>query len=142
VNPTLLEAEVVVELPASPERVFGALASSDITQWWVRPGVFDTREWIGDVRVGGAWHASGIGRGNPYTLDGEFTLVDPPQRLAHTWRLGGMPLTTNVTYELEPIATGTRLTLRHGSFPSRELCEANRIGWETSFEALRRLFEK
>jgi hypothetical protein len=31
-----------VEVAASPERVFRALASNEITEWWVRPGVFDT----------------------------------------------------------------------------------------------------
>jgi hypothetical protein len=44
-----------VEIAASPERVFLALASKEIVDWWVRPGVFDTREWSGDVRVGGRW---------------------------------------------------------------------------------------
>lgn len=39
-----------VEIAASPERVFRALASSEVTAWWVRPGVFDTREWAGDGR--------------------------------------------------------------------------------------------
>ena len=140
-NPTVQDAEVVVELAAPPERVFRALASQEITQWWVRPGVFDTREWVGDVRVGGTWHASGMARGNPYTIDGQFTVVEPPLRLAHTWQLGGMPLVTTVVYELEAIPSGSRLTLRHGSFPTPELYDANRIGWETSFEALRRLFE-
>jgi uncharacterized protein YndB with AHSA1/START domain len=59
-----------VEVAASPERVFRALASNEITQWWVRPGVFDTREWIGDVRAGGRWRASGMTRGEPYVQEG------------------------------------------------------------------------
>ena len=46
-------------LPASPERVFRALTSSEICDWWVRPGVFDTREWRGDLRHGGRWEANG-----------------------------------------------------------------------------------
>ena len=32
----------------APERVFQALASNEISEWWLRPGVFDTREWTGD----------------------------------------------------------------------------------------------
>ena len=138
-NAAELEAVVAVDLPASMERVFAALSSEEITKWWLRPGVFDTHEWSGDVRIGGKWHASGIGRGNPYELDGEYLEFDPPRRLAHTWQLRGMPLQTTVEYELHPIATGTRLTLRHYSFPSQELCDANRIGWETSFDELKRL---
>ena len=47
-----------VEVAAAPARVFRALASKEITEWWVRPGVFDTREWTGDVHAGGRWRAS------------------------------------------------------------------------------------
>lgn len=137
-----LDAVVVAELPATPDRVFSALTSDEITQWWVRPGVFDTREWSGDVRAGGTWHASGIGRGNPYAIDGEFLEVDAPRKLVHTWQLSGLPLVTTVTYELEPTDGGTRVTLRHAGCPSQEVYDANRIGWETSFEALRRLLGK
>jgi uncharacterized protein YndB with AHSA1/START domain len=81
-----------VEVPATPERVFQALASKEIIQWWVRPGVFDTREWTGDVRVGGRWRASGIASGNPYALEGAFIEVDPPRKLAHTWIPVGEPV--------------------------------------------------
>jgi len=38
-----------VEIEVEPDRVFRALTSGEITAWWVRPGVFDTREWSGDV---------------------------------------------------------------------------------------------
>src|SRR5229473_2081845 len=66
----LTEGQILasVEIAAPPERVFRALASQDIVNWWVRPGVFDTRQWAGDVRVGGHWEASGMGGGRPYTL--------------------------------------------------------------------------
>ncbi len=140
-NASTLDAVVVAEIPAPPDRVFRALTSDEITKWWVRPGVFDTREWRGDVRPGGTWHASGIGRGNPYALDGEFLEVDAPKRLVHTWLLAGSPLVTTVTYDLEPTQRGTRVTLRHAGCPSQQVYDANRLGWETSFEALRRLLE-
>src|SRR5215471_16522692 len=88
-----------VEIPASPERVFQALASPEVVDWWVRPGVFDTREWTGDARAGGRWRASGVGNGRPYVLEGEFLEVDPPRQLAHTWQAAGAPGTpTTVTY--------------------------------------------
>jgi uncharacterized protein YndB with AHSA1/START domain len=131
------------QIAASPERVFRALTSSEITQWWVRPGVFDTREWNGDVRAGGTFTASGTGKGQPYALEGEFTQVDPPRRLAHTWRLKGVPdaATTTVTYELEPRDGGTHITLKHSGFTSAESAHNTRIGWETSFDKLTELLE-
>src|SRR5258707_9351489 len=87
----LAEGEILasVEIAASPERVFQALASKEITDWWVRPGVFDTREWTGDVRAGGRWRASGMTRGQPYVQEGEFLEVESPRWLVHTWEGAG-----------------------------------------------------
>ncbi len=126
-----------VEVPAHPERVFRALTSREITDWWVRPGVFDTREWTGEARVNGTWRASGMGGGKPYALEGEFLEVNPPRKLVHTWRGVGAPgQPTTVTYLLEKLDGGTRVTLRHAGFTSRETCINTCIGWETSFERL------
>ncbi len=126
-----------VEVVASPERVFRALASTEILNWWVNPGVFDTREWTGEVRAGGLWHASGIGRRGSYELEGEFLAVDPPRRLVHTWHSpGSSDVPTTVTYLLEENDGGTRITLRHSGFTARAVCLATCIGWETSFAQL------
>jgi len=129
-----------VEVAAPPDRVYRALMSDEVTAWWVRPGVFDTREWAGDVRPGGHWRATGEGRGRPYALEGEFLETDAPRRLVHTWNGVGAPgAPTTVTYTLEPVAAGTRITLRHSGFASRDVCMGTCIGWETSFEALAEL---
>ena len=126
-----------VEIAAPPERVFQALVSTEVLDWWVRPGVFDTREWAGDVRAGGHWNASGIGNGRPYTLEGEFLEIDPPRKLVHTWYAVGAPgAPTTVSYLLEQLDGGTRITLHHSGFTSREVCLNTCLGWETSFERL------
>jgi len=126
-----------VEVAAPPERTFEALASKDVRRWWVRPGVFDTRDWTGDMRPGGSWRASGIGGGKPYVLEGEFTEVVPPRKLVHSWKLAGGE--SIVSYELEPADGGTRVTLRHTGLVPRQTCAATCIGWETSFEELARM---
>src|SRR3989442_7910157 len=126
-----------VEIAAPPERVFQALASKEITEWWVRPGVFDTREWTGDVRAGGRWRASGMTRGEPYVQEGAFLEVESPQWLVHTWEGAGEPKAASTGNHLvEPIDRRTRVTLRHLGFASREMCSAFAIGWETSLERL------
>jgi RNA polymerase sigma-70 factor (ECF subfamily) len=126
-----------VEVGAPPERVFRALASAEIVRWWVRPGVFDTTEWAGDVHAGGRWRASGRVRGNPYVLEGEFLQVEPPRRLVHTWRaFEALGAPTTVSVLVEPTDAGTRVTLRHTGFTSREVCANTCIGWETSFARL------
>jgi uncharacterized protein YndB with AHSA1/START domain len=125
-----------VEIEASPERVFNALTSKEIVEWWVRPGVFDTREWEGDVRVGGHWRASGLFRGQPYVLEGEFLAIEPPGKLVHTYGVGTPWGPTTVSYVLEGLDRGTRLTLRHSGFTSREKCLGNQLGWESSLREL------
>ena len=126
-----------VEIAAPRERVYRALASKEVLDWWVRPGVFNTTEWTGDVRVGGRWRAAGIGRGLPYVLEGEFLEVDAPRKLVHTWRPAGTPgAETTVTYLLEEFDGTTRVTLGHSGFAARDACANTSIGWETSFQRL------
>jgi uncharacterized protein YndB with AHSA1/START domain len=126
-----------VEIARPPERVFQALSTREIVEWWVNPGVFDTREWQGDVRVGGRWSASGIARGAPYTLQGEFLEVDPPRKLVQTWNRLGMPGEPSVlTYLLEPITGGTRLTVRHAGIVASEQRQGVSAGWRSSFDRL------
>jgi uncharacterized protein YndB with AHSA1/START domain len=135
----LVDGRIVasVELATPPERVFRALSSSETIDWWVNPGVFDTREWTADVRVGGQWRASGIARGQPYALEGKFLEVDPPRKLVQTWHMAGAPGTpSTVTYLLEPIAGGTRLTVHHAGIAASDHRSNIGAGWRTSFDRL------
>jgi uncharacterized protein YndB with AHSA1/START domain len=135
----LVDGRIVAaaELAAAPERVFQALASREIVEWWVNPGVFDTREWTGDVRVGGRWRASGIARGAPYAIEGEFLEVDPPRRLVQTWHVAGAPGTpSTVTCLLEPIAGGTRLTVHHAGLAAPDQQSNVGAGWRSSLDRI------
>jgi len=135
----LVDGTVVasVEIARTPDRVFQALASREIIEWWVNPGVFETREWSGDVRVGGQWSASGVARGAPYTLVGEFLEVDPPRKLVQTWQMKGAPGTpSTVTYMLETIPGGTRLTVRHSGIAAPDQRNNVGAGWRSSFDQL------
>jgi uncharacterized protein YndB with AHSA1/START domain len=110
------------------------MTSDEVTRWWVRPGVFDTREWSADVRPGGGWRITGIGGGKPYSIEGRFVEVDPPHRLVQTWIVAAAEST--ITWELQTIDAGTRITLRQTGFDNPQTCANTAIGWETSFEAL------
>lgn len=129
-----------VEIAASPERVFRALTSDEIVAWWVRRGVFDTREWSGDVRIGGKWRSAGVARGAPYTLEGEYLEIDPPRKLVHTWHFAGVPgEASTVTYMLEPIAGGTRLTVRHAGIAAPDHRSNVGAGWRSSLDQLAKI---
>jgi uncharacterized protein YndB with AHSA1/START domain len=122
-----------VEIAAPPERVFRALTSQELVEWWGAEGVYQTKEWSADLRVGGRWRATGVtADGKPYVVDGEFIEVDPPRKLVQTWNPdwdGGH--VTRLTYRLEPIPDGTRVTVKHEGFQSRaESIASHTEGWE------------
>ena len=125
-----------VEINATPERVFRALASEEIAKWWGSPELYRVTEWSGDVRVGGHWRSVGVDReGKPFEVSGEYVDVDTPKKLVQTWQpkwIDG-PVTT-VTYRLDAIPGGTRVTVRHEGFGNAaESCQSHSAGWERVF---------
>jgi uncharacterized protein YndB with AHSA1/START domain len=123
-----------VEIAAPPERVFEALVrSEDVLRWWGSEGVYRTTKWEADVRPGGKWRAGGkMEDGREYVVEGEYTVVAPPYRLVFTWRPDwDSPHETRVTYLLEELDEGTRVTLRHEGFANREaVCRSHGSGWQ------------
>jgi uncharacterized protein YndB with AHSA1/START domain/uncharacterized protein YciI len=122
-----------VEIAAPIERVFRALASGEIAEWWGSSDTYRTTRWTGDVRRGGAWVSEGVGAdGTPFSVRGEFLEVDPPNVIVQTWVApwdGNH--TTTVTTRLDAIDGGTRVTLRHEGFSGRAAsCSGHAEGWE------------
>jgi len=123
-----------VEIAAAPERVFGALTeSAQLVQWWGDDSLYRTTGWESDLRVGGAWRAHGRDAGGEaFTVGGEFIEIDPPHRLVMSWTPGWEAgLRSTLTYRLEAIEGGTRLTLRHEGFIGYAAsCRDHASGWE------------
>lgn len=122
-----------VDIEVRPERVFRALTTEEVVQWWGSDEAYRTTSWQADLRVGGAWRATGIGSdGQPFSVGGSYLEIDAPRRLVQTWEPdwdGGAA--TRVTYLLDATPTGTRVTLRHEGFASRtESCQSHGAGWE------------
>lgn len=123
-----------VEIAASQERVFRALTDPrEVVRWWGSPDTYQTTEWQADLRPGGSFQARGVGAdGHAFGVAGEYLVVDPPHKLSHTWKPdweNGQ--VTTVSYLLEAIAAGTRVTLRHDGFVGRpESCRSHGDGWE------------
>jgi uncharacterized protein YndB with AHSA1/START domain len=134
---------VEAELPAGAERVFRALTSHDIVIWWVRPSVFDTSAWQGDVRAGGHWQSEGSFRARPYKTEGEFILVDSPRLLVQTWNtVGTSAPPTTVIFRLTPLpGKRTRLYIIHAGFGTLESAREFGFGWRSSLLRLRELLE-
>lgn len=123
----------LVEIAAPPERVFRAIASEEIARWWGSDEMYRVTKWTGDLRVGGAWKSEGKGSdGRPFSVAGEFLEIDPPRKLVHTWRYDWdeTKSTTTVTYRLDPIEGGTRVTVKHTGFgPQSPACLSHGDGW-------------
>jgi uncharacterized protein YndB with AHSA1/START domain len=128
-----------VEIAVPPERVYRALASEEIVQWWGSEDLYRTQKWEGDVRPGGRWRVIGAGAdGQAFEVKGQYLETEAPKLLSHTWEPDwdqGRP--TRVTYRLESIEGGTRVTVRHEGFESRESCQSHGNGWTRVLEWLK-----
>jgi uncharacterized protein YndB with AHSA1/START domain len=122
-----------VEIAAPPERVFHALTTDELTQWWGSPADYRTTQYTAELRPGGRWRTVGVGAdGKEFAVEGVFREIDQPRRLVQTWVApwdGGNE--TVITYTLDPIEGGTRVTVRHEGFGERrESCRGHGEGWE------------
>lgn len=133
---------VVADIAAKPEAVFRALTDpEELPKWWGAAGVYRTARFESDLRPGGKWKSfiaapegsemSDPRTPEPQTVEGEYIAVDPPRLLEFTWSPSwdGFAV-TRVRYEIEPTATGSRLTVIHSGFTGRpEMTTAHGEGW-------------
>lgn len=121
-----------VEIAASPERVFRALTTEELAQWWGEEGAYRVTGHKADLRVGGSWISTGTSAdGTTFSVSGTILELEPPRRLVQTWKYdweGGGE--TKLTYQLDPIEGGTRLTVRHEGFADRKAAESHTSGWK------------
>ena len=100
-----MEVTREVELPASPEEVWEALTDPEQLEEW-----FATEVEL-EVRTGGL----GVFRwGNGETRTAVVEEVDPPRRFGFRWT-DGDEAESEVVFDLEETAGGTRVTVRESS---------------------------
>lgn len=102
---------IVVEAtyPHPIERVWRAITNSDAIAAWLMPNDFEPR-------TGHRFtFRQAPGRGWSGVVECEVVALEPPHRLAYTWRGGNLPVTL-VTFSLTPENGGTRLRLEHSGF--------------------------
>ncbi|MGE3763270.1 MAG: SRPBCC domain-containing protein [Kofleriaceae bacterium] len=121
-----------VEIAAPPERVWAAITTDELTKWWGSPAMYTTTKHTTDLRAGGAWRSEGRGAdGSDFHVGGEVLEVDPPRRLVQTWKPSWeQGPATKVTWTLEAIDGGTRVTVRHTGFTDPRACGDHANGWE------------
>jgi uncharacterized protein YndB with AHSA1/START domain len=126
----------VAEVAGPPERVFDALTTSEIEQWWRWPGQYHQKDWKSDVRVGGRWSvAVELADGALVRAWGEFCELSFPNKIVMTRRFDAHPFLgdreTTITYRFEPSAHGTLITVLDAGFIGRsEAAYGNAEIWE------------
>lgn len=140
-----LVLELTCTLDASRERIFQALTDpAELAKWW-GPSGFTTPEIEIDPKIGGSYR---LGMQPPdgelFHLAGEFLEIDPPTRLAYSFRWEEPDpddRETVVRVTLDAVADRTRLSLWHGVFATEARLALHKSGWTDSLKELSELLE-
>jgi uncharacterized protein YndB with AHSA1/START domain len=108
-------------MPVPAEDVWTALTRPESISRWHLCNVLAL-----DLQPGGQFQLGSNGEG---VIEGEGIACEPLQRLSHTFRFTNQPNdpTTEVTFTLEALKQGSRLTIAHTGFPGinrtyRDIC--------------------
>jgi len=136
-GPGVLRIERTFNAPAS--KLFEAWTSVEVLRrWWHAEHSWATPIAEVDVRVGGAIHLvmRNPADGSEYAGRGEFTILEPPRRLAFTWAWENEQSARQLV-EVEFTEHGDRTTvvMTHTGLPDAET-DDYRAGWQYSFDNL------
>lgn len=136
-----LQIHFEIEINAPPEKVWAKLASPEgMHEWFSKRLTFEPH-------VGGKFHMEvREPEGGEFTFFGEVITVEPNRELTFTWiqhekGQDPWPVSTLVSFKLQPAANGTRVSLTHTGFDAlqaelaRREYESHVAGWVRS-EAL------
>jgi uncharacterized protein YndB with AHSA1/START domain len=128
---TLPSVTIVRHIKASPAKVWAAITQPEqMMQWW-GPDAGPTLRAEVDVRPGGRFSVVfRLLNGTEHNPTGIYQEVIPEKKLAFTWDLQGVVEPESlVTFLLEPIEGGTRLTLTHAHLPDEDARTSHEQGW-------------
>jgi uncharacterized protein YndB with AHSA1/START domain len=140
-----LVLELTSVLVARRERIFAALTTpAELAVWWGPEG-FTTPEIDLELRPGGRYRFTmRPPEGDAFHLAGEFLEIQPPSRLAYTFRWEEPDpddRTTTVTLSLRDLGDATEVSLTQGDFATDARLELHRNGWSDSFDKLARFVQ-
>jgi uncharacterized protein YndB with AHSA1/START domain len=126
---------------APPALVFAAWTEPRHLRRWSAPHGFEIPEAGGELRVGGAWHATmRSDDGEAHRLAGIYREIVPPRRLVftHAWldANGNAGPETLVTVSFEPVEGGTLMRFEQTGFATEWARDGHGAGWSEAFERL------
>jgi uncharacterized protein YndB with AHSA1/START domain len=138
-----LTLEMNRPLPAAPSLVFDAFTDpNELARWWGPEG-FSTPSLEFDPRVGESYRIEmQPPEGDAFYLTGEFRVVDPPTRLAYTFRWEDPDpddVETLVDLSFRDLGESTEVVFTQGLFKTEPRRALHRDGWTDSFDKLEAL---
>jgi uncharacterized protein YndB with AHSA1/START domain len=132
-SPNSLRVERTFNAPA--QAVFEACTSPEVMRrWWHAGPDWETSVAEVDLRVGGGFRISmRQPDGEEHTATGEYTVVDPPRRLAFTWAWqGGENAFAGSFVEIDFAERdgATTVVLTHSGLADAEAIRSHTEGWE------------
>jgi uncharacterized protein YndB with AHSA1/START domain len=123
---------------APAQAVFDAWTSVEVLRrWWHAEHDWETPHAEVDLRVGGAIRL--VMRnpvdGSEYGGSGEFTVIEPPRRLAFTWSWDDVPGRQLIELELTEHRGATTVVMTHHGIAEDARGETLE-GWQNSFDNL------
>ena len=112
------------------------MTTDEVERWWGHLDYYHQTDWKADLQVRGQW--SVVVRfkdGSTNGGSGEFAEISSPYKLVMTRKFENHPLQgareTTITYRLEPVPDGTRLTMREEGYIGRsDAAYGNAEYWE------------
>ncbi len=130
----------VTVIAASAEKVWQGLTTAEFTrQYWHSTSIQS------DFKVGS--RVEFLVENDEVGCEGEVLVCDYPKELSYTWAFPRNPDTraespSRVTFKLETVAGGTKLTVVHDQFPSgSKMYELVSGGWPLVISGLKTLLE-
>lgn len=140
--PTPYSATSSIEIKARPEAVWAAITEPEKVKQY-----FFGTELSTDWKVGGPIFYRGEWEGTPYEDKGTVLQFVPNRLLRHDyWSsfTGQEDVPENyqtITYELEPMDAGTRLTITQSNQPGPESAEKSAENWAFLLDSLKKMVE-
>jgi uncharacterized protein YndB with AHSA1/START domain len=125
---------------APAQAVFDAWTNPQVMRrWWHAGRDWDTAVAEADLRIGGKLRVvMRTPDGTEYGGGGEYIEIDPPARLAFSWRWDGDQNSSLIELDFHEEDGTTRVALTHSGLPSEESAKSHTEGWQEALENLAR----
>ncbi len=129
---------------APAQAVFDAWTSPEVMRrWWHAEHDWETTVAEVDLRVGGAVRVvmRDPHEGVEYGGGGHYTDIDPPRRLAFTWRWDNDDRRQLIELDFVVAGGATTVHFTHSNLWDEESVRSHEGGWSNAFDNLRRTLE-